>query len=860
LADIWVIIDVDQDAVLDAMLIIFLLGFTLEFVVQVIGFWRAYLFTFFFYMDLLGTFSLLLDISYFRENAGGKSGMGGNAVIMRAARAAKLGARAGRFTRLLKLLRFLPGFNGVIDDGSGPALSNAKGLTQLLVGKLSTRVSCLIIILVMVLPVFTMFTKPAQDFSMQVWTNQLADAFRENWSEQEVADLIVDFRFFFREKNYIPHSYRLGQGDVVYWRSHKPLHPSHELPVVAGNLIIYFDFGGVNRVEAGTNTLLILFTIFLMSSFSLLISNSVSTIAVMPLESILSRVRDLSKTLYGNVEKMRKNMGSNENGDGMPGEDASETALLECVVQKLATIGEINMSKGKQDDAAMQYLGQTTYNMEDVRTTHEHRGVSSPPRRQRSYEDGFMPEFMSDGTRCPQTVCTWDFNPKRLSHAQSCTVTSAMLGHAAELLDCFAEDKLHSFTEEAALGYHPGPKYHSWGHAVDVSHVLFMMLHRCNRRGVFMSPLEEVALLVAAVCHDMGHFGVSNDFLVNTTHELAIRYNDHSPLENMSCARLFEIANKPRSRLFGGLSTDQYRQVRLICVESILHTDNVHHVSMVKRLQLFAEMNSEMIQSAQALYFATKDLPEGCIIAVNESSWPPTELVDALWESESRMMLRNTFMHMADISNPTRPFEICKEWAACIMEEFFEQGDLERKKGLPIGPLNDREKTNFPLSQVSFIEFFVAPLALATVRVLAPLEALVETLVVNSRLWAMEWVEDMAPTQEELQKMEERMRRLEEKATLVTSVISANQPPSARSSAVAHHSSMASMASMSSRAAKTIGTTSPGQYLSPKRNSWRSDTHNSSSSRQTDTLSPKNSPLLQGKGDLSFNFSNFSKE
>merc|ERR1712012_859931 len=110
-------------------------------------------------MDVIGACSLLLDLSAFRRSSAGRDGAGDNAVIMRAARAAKLGARAGRITKLMKLLRYLPGAAGK-RDAQRDNVGIAKAVTGTLVIKLSTRVSCLIIVLVMVLPTFSIFTYP----------------------------------------------------------------------------------------------------------------------------------------------------------------------------------------------------------------------------------------------------------------------------------------------------------------------------------------------------------------------------------------------------------------------------------------------------------------------------------------------------------------------------------------------------------------------------------------------------------------------------------------------------------------------------------------------------------------------------
>ena len=45
-----------------------------------------------------------------------------------------------------------------------------------------------------------------------------------------------------------------------------------------------------------------------------------------------------------------------------------------------------------------------------------------------------------------------------------------------------------------------------------------------------------------------------------------------------------------------------------------------------------------------------------------------------------------------------------------VVEEFFRQGDQERKLGLPISPFMDRETPKIPKSQINFIEFICAPI------------------------------------------------------------------------------------------------------------------------------------------------------
>jgi hypothetical protein len=66
-------------------------------------------------------------------------------------------------------------------------------------------------------------------------------------------------------------------------------------------------------------------------------------------------------------------------------------------------------------------------------------------------------------------------------------------------------------------------------------------------------------------------------------------------------------------------------------------------------------------------------------------------------------------LHAADISNPGKPWIAHKKCVDEIMQEFFEQGDLEKKRRLPISPLCDRSNTDVPRTQLIFNEVIVEP-------------------------------------------------------------------------------------------------------------------------------------------------------
>merc|ERR1719356_1758823 len=136
------------------------------------------------------------------------------------------------------------------------------------------------------------------------------------------------------------------------------------------------------------------------------------------------------------------------------------------------------------------------------------------------------------------------------------------------------------------------------------------------------------------------------------------------------------------------------------------------------------------------------------------------DLVLLFREKDTKQKVINLFLHSADVSNPTKPWAICKEWAFRCLEEFFDQGDKEKSLGIPVGMLNDRTKVNRPFSQIGFLEFMIVPLTMGVVKLFPSLYELAENLQINLQCWHQMWVKDAIPADDEAEKVAARIERV----------------------------------------------------------------------------------------------------
>jgi hypothetical protein len=121
-------------------------------------------------------------------------------------------------------------------------------------------------------------------------------------------------------------------------------------------------------------------------------------------------------------------------------------------------------------------------------------------------------------------------------------------------------DKISGFLKCLSSGYSFDNPYHNALHAADVAQGVFHFLYGGGGDGMLAPHLDswrQLGALVATLVHDVGHFSLTNAFLIATGHDLALTYCEQSPLERMHCATAFRILATPGADLLAPLPADK---------------------------------------------------------------------------------------------------------------------------------------------------------------------------------------------------------------------------------------------------------------------------------------------------------------
>uniref|UniRef100_A0A8C5U609 3',5'-cyclic-AMP phosphodiesterase n=1 Tax=Malurus cyaneus samueli TaxID=2593467 RepID=A0A8C5U609_9PASS len=219
--------------------------------------------------------------------------------------------------------------------------------------------------------------------------------------------------------------------------------------------------------------------------------------------------------------------------------------------------------------------------------------------------------------------------------------------------------------------YHADVAYHNNLHAADVAQSTHVLLSTPALEAVF------------------------------TDSELALMYNDASVLENHHLAVGFKLLQEENCDIFQNLSRKQRQTLRKMVIDMVLATDMSKHMNLLADLKTMVE---------------TKKVTSLGVLLLDNYS--------------DRIQVLQNMVHCADLSNPTKPLELYRQWTERIMEEFFRQGDREREKGMEISPMCDKHTASVEKSRVATWADLVHPDA----------QELLDTLEDNR-----EWYQSMIP-------------------------------------------------------------------------------------------------------------------
>uniref|UniRef100_A0A671QT37 Phosphodiesterase n=1 Tax=Sinocyclocheilus anshuiensis TaxID=1608454 RepID=A0A671QT37_9TELE len=291
------------------------------------------------------------------------------------------------------------------------------------------------------------------------------------------------------------------------------------------------------------------------------------------------------------------------------------------------------------------------------------------------------PLHILDEDYCGQAKCmlervgSWNFDIflfDRLTNGNGLVFLTFNLLNQYGLIELFQLDmvKLRRFLVLVQEDYHNQNPYHNAVHAADVTQAMHCYL-REPKLAESLTSFDILLGLLAAATHDLDHPGVNQPFLIKTNHYLAALYRNTSVLENHHWRSAVGLLRE--TELFSSLPAEDSIERQLGSL--ILATDISRQNEYLSRFRTHLDENDLCLGNASHRHFVLQ------------------------------MALK-----CADICNPCRPWELSKQWSEKVTEEFFHQGDIEKKHKLEISPLCDSEANTIASVQIGFMTYVVEPL------------------------------------------------------------------------------------------------------------------------------------------------------
>ena len=313
--------------------------------------------------------------------------------------------------------------------------------------------------------------------------------------------------------------------------------------------------------------------------------------------------------------------------------------------------------------------------------------------------------------------------------------------------------------------------YHNVVHACDVTQTAFALCYLGGLTAA-LEPLDRLALIIAAVVHDVGHPGVDNEFLNRTESVASHLWFCDAPLERFHAVTASSLMRRPEMRFHGRFPPETAEAFEAKVRALVLATDMRRHFEVIEALEGFilevnpppppptpppergsddeteteSEDASDDDDDGEA--GAKKDLkpweepeeepPE--LTCVSPGSVPAAAA--DLAAEEMRACLMTVALKAADLGHLARPLETHRDWVEALQEEFWAHGDRERAMGEePSAPSRDRKVGGnlMGASTAAFVEQFGAPLFDAMARAMPLAATAAEAAKRNLESWGGTW-------------------------------------------------------------------------------------------------------------------------
>ena len=125
-------------------------------------------------------------------------------------------------------------------------------------------------------------------------------------------------------------------------------------------------------------------------------------------------------------------------------------------------------------------------------------------------------------------------------------------------------------------------KYHSWRRSVECTQFIYYLL-TTTELNMVLSKIETLALLVAALCHDLDHYNIEDRGRSEIA--LSILYRNRSVLEVHHCEQTISVITKPEHNIFEGIDNDQQVNLWQMIISLILSTDMSKHFDIFNKFK-----------------------------------------------------------------------------------------------------------------------------------------------------------------------------------------------------------------------------------------------------------------------------------